>query len=74
MALSGIDRHWDQCHNFDQHWSALGIDRGSAVNSVSGITFSFVNEDLHKVKDIDILMWKYLWKMGYWPTNYLVGI
>ncbi len=27
--LIGIDWHWDQCQNFDRHWSALGIDRGS---------------------------------------------
>ncbi len=27
-ALRGI---WDQCHDFDQHWSALGIDRESIV-------------------------------------------
>ncbi len=34
-----IDRHseamigiLDQCHDFDRHWSALGIDRGSLVN------------------------------------------
>ncbi len=39
MPWSGIDRQWsafrdisDQCHDFDRHWSALGIDRGSPVN------------------------------------------
>ncbi len=36
--LIGIDRNWsavrgisDQCHDFDRHWSALGIDWGSLV-------------------------------------------
>ncbi len=29
--LIRIDRHWDQCQNFDRHWSALGIDQGSPV-------------------------------------------
>ena len=36
--LIGIDRQWstlrgisDQCHDFDRHWEALGIDRTSPV-------------------------------------------
>ena len=28
-SFIGIDRHWNQCQNFDRHWSTLGIDRGS---------------------------------------------
>ncbi len=28
-AMIGIDSISDQCHDFDRHWSALGIDRGS---------------------------------------------
>ncbi len=31
-ALRGIS---DQCHDFDRHWSALGIDRGSPDNGLS---------------------------------------
>ncbi len=27
-----VDRHWDQCQNFNRHWSELGIDRGSPVS------------------------------------------
>ncbi len=32
LAMIVIDRHWDQCHNFDQYWSALCNDRGSPDN------------------------------------------
>ena len=30
-ALRGIDRHLDQCQNFDRHLSAVGIDQWSPV-------------------------------------------
>ncbi len=33
LTLIRIDRHWDQCYNFDWHWLALGIDQGSPAKS-----------------------------------------
>ena len=57
-SLIGIDRHWDQCQNFDRQWSALCNDWGSPVISkrfaLKTITIQYIWNSLPLWEDLTL--------------------